>query len=89
MTIVLSITFILYNGVRYVLSGAKISDESNVRTRLTNIIAGLIIALLSVSLIYLVQSLTISSITSDPKPLPDQGVNTNIPSLPGGTGTGS
>jgi hypothetical protein len=72
ITIMLSITFTIYQGVRYILSWASLADEGDARTKLFNIVRWIVIALSSVMLIFLVQSLTISSITSDPKPLRDQ-----------------
>ncbi len=72
ITIMLSITFTIYQWVRYILSWASLADEGDARTKLINIVRWIIIALSSVMMIFLVQSLTISSITSDPRPMRDQ-----------------
>lgn len=84
MTIILSVTFTIYQWVRYILSWASLADEGDAREKLINIVRWIVIALSSVMMIFLVQSLTISSITSDPKPLRDQwyptATNTNTTS---------
>jgi len=72
MTMILSITFVIYQGIRYILSGASRADEGDARQKLINIARGIAIALSSVSMIFLAQSISISTVTSNPQPLPNQ-----------------
>lgn len=62
MTIVLAITFTLYNGVLYAISLDNESNTEKSKDAIINIIWWVIIALISLSLVFLVQSVTISTI---------------------------
>lgn len=89
MTMILSITFVIYQWIRYILSGASRADEWDARSKLINIWRGIVIALSSVSLIFLAQSISISTITSNPQPIPNQWFPTSQGQQLSGTSTWS
>lgn len=66
ISIILSVTFIIYNGIQYILARDDDKATSTARDSVVNILRGLVIALGSLSMVYLVQSITITTINNDP-----------------------
>lgn len=62
MTIVLSITMVIYNGIQYILQSTSGSDTKWATKNLWLIAGGIVLALLSLAIIQLIQSLTLSSL---------------------------
>lgn len=62
ITIALSVTFVLYNAILYALSFGDSNKTSTAQKKLLNIIIGVIIALSSVGIIYLIQSIITQTI---------------------------
>ena len=62
MTIVLSITMILYNGVLWIVESSSGNDVKDAKNNLIYIFVGILLALSSVALINLISSLGISSL---------------------------
>jgi hypothetical protein len=56
MTIVLSVTMIIFNGMQYIIKSGSGEDPKKAQTNLVYIVVGIIIALSSVVLINLFQS---------------------------------
>lgn len=64
MTVVLSVTMIIYNGIMYVIKSSKGENAKDVLKNLLYIGIGLLIALLSVVIIRLVSSIWASSLST-------------------------
>lgn len=62
ITIVLSITMVIYNGVLYIVESAKWGEVKNATKNIWLIVAGILIALLSLGIINLISSITISTL---------------------------
>lgn len=62
ITVLLSVTMILYNGVLYVASAGDAGKASAARKAIVNVIIGLIIAFISLSIVYLAQSITLGTL---------------------------
>lgn len=62
ITIALSVTFVLYNAIMYALSFGDSNKTSSAQKKLLNVIIGVIIALSSVGIIYLIQSIVTQTI---------------------------
>lgn len=62
LTIVLSVTMVLYNGVLWIVESSKWSEVKDAKNNLIYIFVGILLALSSVALINLVSSLGISSL---------------------------
>lgn len=62
MVVVLSVTMVLYNGVLWIVESAKGGDVKDAKNNLIYIFVGILLALLSVTLINLVSSFWISSL---------------------------
>jgi uncharacterized membrane protein YwzB len=61
ITIALSVTFIIYQAIKYAMAMNNESDQSATQQKLINIIIGIAIALGSLSIILLLQSFTINT----------------------------
>ena len=64
LTIVLSITMVLYNGVMYIVESAKGGEVKTATKNLGLIVWGILVALLSLWIINLISSITISTLTT-------------------------
>ena len=62
LTIVLSITMVLYNGVMYIVESAKGGEVKTATKNLGLVVWGILVALLSLWIINLISSITISTI---------------------------
>lgn len=62
MTIVLSITMVIYNGIQYILQSTSGWDTKWATKNLWLVAGGIILALLSLAIIQIIQSLTLSSL---------------------------
>jgi len=62
MTVVLSITMVLYSGVMYIVEASKGAEVKETTNNLMYIIGGVLLALMSLGLINLISSLSISSL---------------------------
>lgn len=62
LTIVLSVTMVLYNGVLWIIESSKWSEVKDAKNNLIYIFVGILLSLSSVALINLVSSLGISSL---------------------------
>jgi len=62
ITIVLSITMIIYNGIMYIVESAKGGEVKNATKNIGLIIWGILVALMSLWIINLISSITISTI---------------------------
>lgn len=62
MTVVLSITMIIYNGIMYLIKASKGENPKEIITNLVYIIGGVLLALMSVMIIRLVSSIGTSSL---------------------------
>ena len=62
ITIVLSITMVIYNGIGYIIESAKGGEVKNATKNIMLIVWGLLLALLSLVIINLLRSLTLSSL---------------------------
>ena len=63
ITIVLSITMVIYNGVGYIVESAKWGEVKNATKNIALIVGGVLLALFSLVIINLLRSLTLSSLT--------------------------
>ena len=63
LTIVISVTMIIYNGIQFIVAAGDEGKISDGRDKLIDVAIGIVLALSSVGLIYLVQSLTKSTIS--------------------------
>lgn len=62
MTIVLSITMVIYNGIQYILQSTSGWDTKWATKNLWLVAGGIVLALLSLAIIQIIQSLTLSSL---------------------------
>ncbi|MCX6823148.1 MAG: hypothetical protein NTX91_04120, partial [candidate division SR1 bacterium] len=62
ITIILSITMIIYNGIMYIVESAKGGEVKDATKNIGLIIGGILVALLSLGIINLISSITISTI---------------------------
>lgn len=72
LTIVLSVTMVLYNGVLWIVESSKGSEVKDAKNNLIYIFVGILLSLSSVALINLISSLGISSLD------PSKVVNTEV-----------
>lgn len=63
LTIVLSVTMIIYTGIRYILSAGEEEWAKNARQNLLYIVLGILLALMSYGIIILLQSITFSTLS--------------------------
>ncbi len=75
ITIVLSITMVLYNGILWVVESAKWGDVKDAKNNIIYIVGGILLALSSVVIINLISSITLSSLNIDD--MPNQNINNN------------
>lgn len=66
ITIAISITMVIIIGIRFIMAWIKWSGFQQAIQDMTNLIIGLILALSSVSIIWLIQSFTLNSLTGEP-----------------------
>ena len=62
MTVVLSVTMILYNGVYYIIEASKGWDVKEASNNLIYVVVGVLLALFSLAIINLISSISISSL---------------------------
>lgn len=62
ITVAISISMIIFIGIRFILAGVNGANFQDVIKDMTNLIIWLILALSSVSIIWLIQSITLSSL---------------------------
>lgn len=62
ITMVLSITMVIFNGIMWIIESAKWAEVKDAKKNIVLIIVGIFISLMSVSIINLISSLTISSL---------------------------
>jgi len=62
LTIVLSITMIIYTGIRYMMAVGTEEGTKTARQNLLYIVLGIILAMMSYAIIILLQSITFSSL---------------------------
>lgn len=89
MTIVLSITMILYNGILWVIESAKWGDVKDAKDNIIYVVGGILLALSSVALINLISSITLSSLNPDDMPEADESIVTTSTSSTPRTSGGS
>lgn len=64
LTIVLSVTMIIYTGIRYILAAGQEEWEKNARDNLMYIILGILLALMSYGIITLIESVGFSTLST-------------------------
>ncbi len=62
ITMVLAITMVLFNGVMWIIESSKWAEVKNAKKNLILIVTGILIALMSLSIINLISSITVSSL---------------------------
>lgn len=62
ITMVLAVTMVIFNGVMWIIESAKWGDVKNAQKNIILIVVGILIALLSLSIVNLISSVTISSL---------------------------
>jgi hypothetical protein len=62
ITIVLSITMVIYNGIMYIVESASGAEKKDTTKNIWYIVAGILLALLSLGIINLISSITVSSL---------------------------
>lgn len=75
LTVVLAITMVLYNGIKWIVESAKWGDVKEAKENLIYIIGGILLALSSVALINLISSVSISSLNIEEKENTDQSLS--------------
>jgi len=64
LTIVLSVSMIIYTGIRYILAAGEEEWEKNARQNLMYIIFGILLALMSLGIIKLIESIGFSTLST-------------------------
>ncbi len=62
ITMVLSVTMVIFNGIMWIIESSKWSEVKDAKKNITLIIMGIIISLMSLGIINLISSLTVSSL---------------------------
>lgn len=62
ITMVLSITMVIFNGIMWIIESAKWAEVKDAKKNITLIIVGILISLMSLSIINIISSLTVSSL---------------------------
>lgn len=62
ITMILSVTMIIYNGIMWIIESSKWAEVKDAKKNITLIIVGILIALMSLGIINLISSLTVSSL---------------------------
>lgn len=62
ITMVLAITMVIFNGIMWIIESAKWAEVKDAKKNIVLILVGILIALMSLSIINLISSLTISSL---------------------------
>ncbi len=62
ITIVLSVTMIIFNGIMWIIESSKWAEVKDAKKNITLIVVGILIALMSLSIINLISSVTVSSL---------------------------
>lgn len=62
ITMVLSITMVIFNGVMWIIESSKWAEVKDAKKNITFIIVGILISLMSLSIINLISSITVSSL---------------------------
>ncbi|MFA7298596.1 MAG: hypothetical protein WC010_03035 [Candidatus Absconditabacterales bacterium] len=62
ITMVLSITMVIFNGIMWIIESAKGAEVKDAKKNITLIIVGILISLMSLSIINIISSLTVSSL---------------------------
>lgn len=81
---VLAIIMIIVNGIKYILALGDESKTGEVRDSIKNIIIGILVALCSLAIVNLINSITLSTITENPTP---SSVSTNTTTTTSGPRT--
>lgn len=78
-TMVLAVIMIIINGIRYILALGDEWSASKIRDAIKNISIGILVALFSLAIVNLINSITLSTITEDPKPSESAPTTTSLP----------
>ena len=62
ITMVLAVTMVIFNGIMWIIESSKWAEVKDAKKNITLIIVGILIALMSLSIINLISSITISSL---------------------------
>lgn len=62
ITMVLSVTMVIFNWIMWIIESAKWAEVKDAKKNIVLIVVGIIIALMSLSIINLITSLTVSSL---------------------------
>lgn len=76
ITVVLSITMVLYNGILWIIESAKWGDVKDAKDNIIYVVGGILLALSSVALINLVSSISLSSL--NPENMPEKNNDTIV-----------
>ena len=63
MTMVLSVTMVIFNGVMWIIESSKGGEVKDAKKNITLIIVGILISLMSLGIINLISSITVSSLS--------------------------
>ncbi len=63
ITMVLSVTMVIFNAIMWIIESAKWGDVKDAKKNITFIVIGILLALMSLGIINLISSITISSLT--------------------------
>lgn len=62
ITMILSVTMVIYNGILWIIESSKWTEVKNAKNNIIFIVVGILIALMSLSIINLISSITVSSL---------------------------
>lgn len=79
ITMVLSVTMVIFNGIMWIIESSKWGEVKDAKKNITLIIAGILIALLSLGIVNLISSVTVSSLWGE------NTINSWIPASSGDT----
>ena len=65
---VLAVTMVIFNGIMWIIESAKGVEVKDAKKNITLIVVGILIALMSLSIVNLISSFTISSLSSTSTP---------------------
>ncbi|MCX6824319.1 MAG: hypothetical protein NT085_04285 [candidate division SR1 bacterium] len=78
ITMVLSVTMVIFNGIMRIIESAKGAEVKDAKKNITLIVVGILISLMSLSIINLISSLTVSSLGTTPSGVSTCLINGNI-----------
>jgi len=78
ITMVLSVTMVIFNGIMWILESSKWSEVKDAKKNITLIIAWILISLMSLGIINLISSITVSSLSTESSNASSCVINGNV-----------